>query len=94
MNKILKQINNMYKKINKKYNKLFIRMPTSTRIHEEWKDNVTPFKVRQFIQKSLEDQRKELIREVGKLRFRKFPIGERQWCIQCASRIYKQLNSK
>jgi hypothetical protein len=37
------------------------------------------------------DERQKVLSEVEKLKDKKFPRGERRWCVECGQRIYKEL---
>jgi len=44
------------------------------------------------VKQTVEEARKEERGKVRKLISKKFPVGERQWCVQCVEKIYKELN--
>ena len=46
------------------------------------------YNIKQIVDDELKKQKKGIIREI---RNRKFPRGEREWCIECANRIIKTI---
>jgi len=50
--------------------------------------------IKSFLKSSQENLIKEIIEEIIELRNKKFPRGERQWCVECANRFYKELINK
>ena len=56
--------------------------------------STTKSDIESFIKSSQENLIKEIIEEIIELRNKKFPIGERQWCVECANRFYKEIINK
>jgi hypothetical protein len=42
------------------------------------------------ISQELERQKREIIEELKEIKDRKFPRGERRWCIECVNRVYRE----
>ena len=55
----------------------------------KWRFNIASLE--DFISTLLSEQKKELRKEIEKIVNKKFPIGEREWCVDCGKRIYKDI---
>ena len=59
-----------------------------------WKWITENFVPKSALQQAEARGRESVLKELKKTITQKFPRGERQWCIQCARRIYKSLKQK
>ena len=57
----------------------------------EWIANLDVDEVIDYADEAISQDRKRIEEEVRLLKKRKFPIGERPWCVVCFNRVMKEL---
>ena len=53
--------------------------------------DVPMIEVENFILQKLAEQKEEIIKMIWEVENKKFPRGERKWCIECAKRIKREI---
>ena len=61
---------------------------------KRWEHKGVEKKLKSFFRSYLEEVLEYLQGEVKNVAGKKFPLGERKWCVECAQRIRKELNNK